>query len=181
MSLGKTPSLVAFALTAVASVAQAETSSNSVFKLSGDDVSISVAAPLAGLIVSAFTSQDVLLLSFEYEHRFTASWTGYADPGLVVGTIFGRAFGGGSLALGARYYFGQDAPRGLWLGPEVAGSALGGLSAGAWIGSIGGYVGYNWLLARPVVVSPGVGVYLRAGTAGLGPTPALRLNIGWAL
>jgi hypothetical protein len=169
---------LALLLAAAPAFAQTETAVPAVNR----DVSLSLFSPIASLIGSAITQQDIILFSVEYEHRIAESWTVYADPGIGIGTLLGRASVGGSLGVGARYYFGfvgAATPRGLWVGPDVSATLLSFLPARLWTAGFGAYAGYNFNPAKNLIISPGIGCYLRIGTFGLGPTPGARLNIGW--
>lgn len=144
------------------------------------DLSLNVMSPLVGLVVSGVLSQDIVMVGAEYEQRLSPQWTAYAAPGLTVGTVFGRTLVGGSLGLGGRFYLSGAGFRGWWVGPDVSGTLLSGVSARLWTATLSAYGGYNVRFARNWLLSAGLGVGLRAGTLGLGPTPGLRLNLGYA-
>jgi hypothetical protein len=144
-------------------------------------LSLALFAPIAGVALSAITGQVVVPVTFEYERVLAPRWSIYGAPGFVAGTLFGKALGGLSLSVGARFFILGRAPAGLWIAPEVGVTWLVGFSAQAAIGTFGALAGYAFVLGRGFFLSLGAGAYFRVGTFGNGVIPMIRMNVGWAL
>jgi hypothetical protein len=170
---------VAAALCAIVPFASAPARGAELAASTSNDVSINLLAPVSGLLVSALAGGDVLALAAEYEHVVAPSWTVYAQPGVIVGTLFGGFALGGVLAVGGRYYFSHAALRGFWVGTELGGSFTSGLAARAWTAGLTATFGYNFVFQNRMFISVGAGLGLLAGTIRLGPTPSLRGQVGW--
>ena len=128
----------------------------------------------------------------QIEHRVGDRVAFYAGPHLrLYDSVFTKErepYRGIGLEMGARYFFKQNAPQGLWVGARgVVARLKVHPSAGGEVGA-GGYgsvlAGYTWIPVDRLVLSGGAGVqYLNYTIAGYGPRgiyPALHTALGFA-
>ena len=128
----------------------------------------------------------------QVEHRLGDRFSLYAGPHLrLYDSVFTderEPYRGIGVEMGARYFFKQNAPQGLWVGARgVVARLKVHPSAGGDVG-MGGYgsvlAGYTWIPVDRLGVSGGAGVqYLNYTIAGYGPSgiyPALHTALGFA-
>ncbi|MFY0573170.1 hypothetical protein ACN28S_01300 [Cystobacter fuscus] len=122
----------------------------------------------------------------------------FLAPSVVFGnSIFSPpsdvSVGGFGLEGGLRLFFGQQAPKGFWLGPYggfgIASASFGNVTADATVLRFGGMLGYSWITREGFYFSLGAGGGTQQTTVSspygrteeTGPMFALRLAIGLAL
>lgn len=140
-----------------------------------------VSLDVGRFVYSLVPPSSFVLLPLEFEGAISSTVSIFAAPRLAIRT--GSV--GFGLGLGARIYFWNGpALSGLWAGPELGilyGAATPSTISATWALSLGGTLGYNFMLGRSLVVSPGVNV----GIVGVGTTTIMfelspRLVLGYA-
>jgi hypothetical protein len=142
-------------------------------------------------------------LSAEYERATASGLSLFVGPSFAYASASSGAasvsmFGLGATA-GARIFFANAAPKGLWVGPQgtliyLSGDFGGSGSVSAIGYSLAGLIGYTWVWDNGFVLSLGGGIQyvalqLQDSTTTSGPAetvgvkgvlPALRLSLGYA-
>lgn len=122
----------------------------------------------------------------------------FLAPSIIFGNLISSSpsdvsGGGFGLEGGLRLFFGQQAPKGFWLGPYggfgIASASAGNVTANATVLRFGGMLGYSWITSGGFYFSLGAGGGTQrsivsspyGSTDEMGPMFALRLAIGLAL